>query len=253
MCEKLGEKRLNIKKERMKNLLKIASPNEALYREFMLALGYKNNKNQFLQLALICPFSEIKKLKERKLIEDALLHRAGFIDASKVLPQNFDTSLKMDKSVWILKRVRPVNRPERRIKDISYLLAESTKLGIFEYFRRKIENSFTKNIIKRKDAQRIVEKIMDFPKIGKQRKQEIFFNIILPFFIVKYEEEKKKNYVKFLETLFSLHPPLADNSITKKIKKILKIKKINSVKEYMGLIQFYYENKKEGKSEFDNT
>lgn len=252
MFKELGEKRLSIKKERMRNLLKIASPDEALYREFMLALGYKNNKNQFLQLALICPFSEIKKLKKRRLIENALLHRAGFIDASNILPQNFDTSLKMDKSVWILKKVRPVNRPERRIKDISYLLTESIELGIFEYFKRKIENSFTKNI-KKENVRKIVEKIMDFPKIGKQRKQEIFFNIILPFFIVKYEKEKKTDYVKFLETLFSLHPPLADNSIIKKMKEILKIKKINSVKEYMGLIQFYYENKKEGKNEFNNT
>ena len=40
---------------RMENLLKIANPDEALYRELMLALGYKNNKVQFLELAMILP------------------------------------------------------------------------------------------------------------------------------------------------------------------------------------------------------
>jgi hypothetical protein len=38
----LGDMRLQQKKVRMENLLKIANPDEALYREIMLALGYKN-------------------------------------------------------------------------------------------------------------------------------------------------------------------------------------------------------------------
>jgi len=57
----LGEKWLEIKKQRMQNLLKIASPDEALYREIMLSLGYPKNKVNFLELALILPYSEIKK------------------------------------------------------------------------------------------------------------------------------------------------------------------------------------------------
>ena len=57
----LGEKWLEIKKQRMQNLLKIAPPDEALYREIMLSLGYPKNKVNFLELALILPYSEIKK------------------------------------------------------------------------------------------------------------------------------------------------------------------------------------------------
>ncbi|MCD6318321.1 DUF2851 family protein [Candidatus Aerophobetes bacterium] len=53
--DSLGEERLRQKKTRMENLLKIANPDEALYRELMLALGYKNNKVQFLELAMILP------------------------------------------------------------------------------------------------------------------------------------------------------------------------------------------------------
>ena len=53
--DSLGEERLKQKKTRMENLLKIANPDEALYRELMLALGYKNNKVQFLELAMILP------------------------------------------------------------------------------------------------------------------------------------------------------------------------------------------------------
>jgi hypothetical protein len=57
-----GEKCLTRKKHRMTNLLKIAKPDEALYREIMLALGYKSNKVQFLELATITPYSEPTQL-----------------------------------------------------------------------------------------------------------------------------------------------------------------------------------------------
>jgi len=96
----LGKERLKQKKIRMENLLKIADPDEALYRELMLALGYKNNKVQFLELAMILPYSEICKLKSQEVIENALLYRAGFSKSKEGLPENFDFSLKMEKSVW---------------------------------------------------------------------------------------------------------------------------------------------------------
>ncbi len=76
----LGTKWLELKIQRMKNLLKIAEPDEALYREIMLSLGYPKNKVQFLELALMLPFKEIRKLKEREKIEKALLYRSGFTD-----------------------------------------------------------------------------------------------------------------------------------------------------------------------------
>ncbi|MEN3046908.1 MAG: hypothetical protein ABDH49_08040 [Candidatus Hydrothermales bacterium] len=44
----------------MKNLLRITEPDEALYREIMLSLGYHKNKVQFLELALMLPYREIK-------------------------------------------------------------------------------------------------------------------------------------------------------------------------------------------------
>ena len=50
----------------MQNLLKITNRDEALYREIMLSLGYKNNKLQFLELALLLPYNQIQKLKEKR-------------------------------------------------------------------------------------------------------------------------------------------------------------------------------------------
>jgi len=246
--EKLGLKRLTLKKLRMKNLLKIALPDEALYREIMLSLGYKNNKTQFLELALITPYSEIRKIKDKEKIPLALLHRAGFINAEGKL-ENFDYSLNMDRKVWNLKEVRPANQPQNRIKQVSNLLYETVlEGGIFSFFKSKIEgncsakweNDFKMN---QRIADKAVRRIMNFSGIGQQRKIEMFFNIILPFFLVIYEEEDNYKMIGFLENLYHFHKPLSPNSIIKSMMKKLDIEKINSVKEFMGLIQFYYETK----------
>ncbi len=126
----LGDKWLALKKQRMQNLLKITSPDEALYREVMLSLGYPKNKVNFLELALIVPYSEIKSLKDGNTIEKALLYRAGFINDKNELPEDFDFSLRMDKSVWEYKGIRPANFPEKRIKGITDLLKKSIEKGL---------------------------------------------------------------------------------------------------------------------------
>ncbi|QWK13865.1 MAG: DUF2851 family protein [Aquificota bacterium] len=235
LLEKLGERWLKTKIQRMKNLLRIAEADEALYREIMLSLGYPKNKTQFLELALITPFKEIKKLKEREKIEKALLHRAGFIELREGSLEGFDLSLKMDKSVWNFKNIRPANYPDRRIKGISVLLAESLP-SLVEYFLTKITREEKELVDTPEKARQCVNRIMDFKGIGILRKREMFFNIILPFYLAYLEG--KKEHTSFLERLFQLHPPLSENSITKSFR--LQIgekydKLVRSVKAYFGL------------------
>lgn len=189
----LGEKWLELKKQRMQNLLKIAFPDEALYREIMLSLGYPNNKVNFLELALITPYAEIRKLKEKHIIEKALLYRAGFTDDKNGLPQDFDFSLKLDKSVWNYKGIRPANFPEKRIKGISILLSETIEKGIVNFFIDRIKAE-----LNNKDPKDAVKKIMNFEGVGVQRKTEMFFNIIMPFLMVYSDYDKIKNFLNFL-------------------------------------------------------
>jgi predicted solute-binding protein len=49
--------------------------------------------------------------------------------------------------------------------------------------------------------------------------------------------------INFLNAVFEYHKPLAVNSIIKESMKMLNIKKVSSVKEYFGLIQYYYDTK----------
>jgi len=255
LLDQLGEKRLLNKKERMKNLLKIAVPDEALYREIMLSLGYKKNKVQFQELAMILPYSEICKMKNRETIEKALLYRGGLVGSKDGLPKDFDTSLEMKKNVWKYQGVRPPNFPERRIKNISGFFSESCENGIYEFFKQRIQESFTSSVNGR-NASQIVNQIVSFKGVGQARGLEIFFNILLPFYEVIFEKDCRAELLRFLDDLYAHHPPLLDNSVTKAVKrKLFEDKKgvdiVTSVKRYMGLIQLYNESAKGG--EDDNT
>lgn len=240
----IGDMRLVQKKTRMKNLLKIANHDEALYREIMLALGYKNNKVQFQELAMILPYGEIRRLDKKEVIEKALLYRAGFLEEKGGLPKDFDFSLKMHKSVWRYKGTRPQNFPEVRIKKIAGFLFDTSKDGIYNFFENRISESALKDVDIQK-AIKITSFISQMKGIGKSRRLEIFFNIILPFYLVIFEKEGKRDLVNFLYNLYSFHPALEDNSVTKSMKKELfaqdkKAKEVvNSARRYMGLIQFY--------------
>jgi len=227
---KLGNKWLELKKQRMQNLLKIALPDEALYREIMLSLGYPNNKVNFLELALITPYAEIRKLKEKTMIEKVLLYRAGFMDEKEMLPNDFDFSLRLDKSVWSHKGIRPANFPEKRIKGISILLSETIKEGIVNFFLERIKVE-----LNNKHPEDVVKKIMNFNGIGIQRKTEMFFNIIMPFFLVYADDDKIK---KFLNFNFEKHPPLSKNKIIESFKLNHPQIKIESAKTYMGVLLF---------------
>lgn len=249
----LGEERLKQKKTRMENLLKIANADEALYRELMLALGYKNNKVQFLELAMILPYSEIRKLNAQEMIEKALLYRAGFLESKEGLPEDFDFSLKMEKSVWQYRGTRPANYPERRIEDVSRLLFYSLGSGLWNLFEKKIMENYSEKVDKKTAmsfSRAIIQIFTATKAVGETRAMEICFNIILPFFAVIFEQRKESKYADFLYKAYDLHPPLANNSITRTVEKQLFSNEKNnpgriatSARRYMGLILLYYKNK----------
>jgi len=251
--DSLGKERLKQKKTRMENLLKIANPDEAIYRELMLALGYKNNKVQFLELAMILPYSEICKLNDQEVIEKALLYRAGFSKSKEDLPKDFDFSLRMEKSVWQYRGTRPANYPETRIEGISRLLFYSLKDGLCNHFEKEIIKNYSGKVDKKRamNFSRAITQIFITTKaVGKTRAMEICFNIILPFFAVIFEQRGESKYANFLYEAYNLHPPLASNSVTRTMgAQVFRDEKndarriVTSARRYMGLILLYYKDK----------
>ncbi len=236
----LGLQRLENKKQRMRNLLKIALPDEALYREIMLSLGYKHNKLPFLELATLLPYSEIRKLGKREIIEKAMLYRAGFSEDKSDIPDFFDFSLRMAKDAWTYKGTRPANFPEKRISQISYLLGETIEKGIFLYFKDKIEISFC-NELNKENVKGVASKIISFPGVGESRKSDMLFNILIPFYMVIYESEGNLKLQNVLRDIIEIYPlPNENKKLAEKLSKnyLNEDIQIASIIDFFGLIEF---------------
>ncbi|MFN3269789.1 MAG: hypothetical protein ACK42G_04295, partial [Candidatus Kapaibacteriota bacterium] len=81
----------------------------------------------------------------------------------------------------------------------------------------------------------LLRNIMDFEGIGFQRKEEMFFNIIMPFMMVYSEEKEVQN---FLKIMFEHYPPLSENKEIKQFKEENLDTEIANIKEYMGALFF---------------
>ncbi|MEN3046909.1 MAG: hypothetical protein ABDH49_08045 [Candidatus Hydrothermales bacterium] len=130
--------------------------------------------------------------------------------------------------MWVYSGIRPSNYPEKRIKGISYLLSSSLDKGLVIFFKNNILSQ-----IENKNPRSSLRKIMNFQGIGLQRKEEMFFNIIMPFMLALNSDPNINN---FLEFLFDTYPPLKYNSLIKKFLINHKNIKIKTVKDYMGVI-----------------
>ena len=133
--ESAGEERLRLKAERFAFALQNKDPDQLLWEELMAALGYKNNKAPFRQLAVLLPLARLRSLAQTPNEAYALL-----LGLSGLLPANPDPAwdaetrkfvrsvwdiwwrqnaeLKeqaLNKFNWILAGIRPTNHPVRRL------------------------------------------------------------------------------------------------------------------------------------------
>jgi len=144
-----------------------------------------------------------------------------------MLPGYFDFSLRLDKSVWNNKGIKPANFPEKRITKISILQSVTIKEDIVNFFLEQIKAD-----LNNKNPEDAVKKITNFERIGIQRKTEMFFNIIMPFIMV-YSGDV--NIMNFLNFIFEKHPNLIENKIIKFFKSYNPDIKIDNVKKLWAL------------------
>lgn len=148
-----GEERLRLKTERMAKSLADKGKDQALYEEFMGALGYKHNRLAFFQLAQALPLERL-----RQEADDSPLHAyALMLGVSGLLPLKsnplWDSETRqfiralwdfwwkhqsewhdqvMSRKVWTLSNLRPANNPLRRLMAAAHLfIRNSTPADLF--------------------------------------------------------------------------------------------------------------------------
>jgi hypothetical protein len=108
----LGEEWYAERRARMERALERSPADEVLYREILVALGYKHNKAAMAELARRCPLGSLPAdgpaIERRLRAEAAALPRA----------------------MWRLRNVRPANHPWRRLAGMARFLAAARPEGL---------------------------------------------------------------------------------------------------------------------------
>ncbi|WP_168442335.1 DUF2851 family protein [Pontiella desulfatans] len=193
--ESAGEERLRLKAERLVLSIQTKEPEQVLWEELLAALGYKNNKAPFRQLATALPLARIRSLATSPDEAYALL-----IGLSGLLPTNPDPKwtpetktfirtiwdfwwkqpeelkeLAFFKSAWTLAGIRPANHPVRRLMAAAHYAFNTQQL--LEHWNLLTQfptNQWTTHIGWK-------TKCKPTALVGQSRANAIITNILVPF------------------------------------------------------------------------
>jgi len=147
----LGDEWFADRRGRLERALERVSADEALYREILIGLGYKNNKAAMAELARRCPLAALPA-GDAAAIEGALRRAAA------ALPP----------ALWRLRNVRPANHPVRRLAGLARFLAAARPEGL------------ARGVAARPSLPRMVAWLAQ-DGIGETRAMEIALNVFVPF------------------------------------------------------------------------
>jgi hypothetical protein len=146
----LGDEWFAERRGRMERALERSAPDEVLYREILIALGYKRNTAAMAEVARRCPLSSLEG--EAEAIERRL-HAAA-----AALPR----------AMWRLRNVRPANHPRRRLAGMARLVASARGEGL------------ARGVASRPTVAALTSWIAH-DGIGEGRAAEIALNVFVPF------------------------------------------------------------------------
>ena len=227
---------------------------QAIWLGVMGALGYPRNKRAFRSLATRVDWDLVSKLKTASDVEQLLIHAAGF---EKPIADKDDggppkrITLRGNTPPWVRPWGRPANAPKTRIAAISALIPIwSSQGGIAQALRLAVQNADAAKDLATAFRPRSLIRNEDVKVIGVARAAEIIVNVLLPgVFALTARQHAEHTMAVHLKNraveLFSSHPKLAANSVTKEAKIALgllyEVPEVKNARDQQGLIALYRE------------
>jgi hypothetical protein len=249
---------------------------QLLYEHLFEALGYTQNKQIMLKLSRAININFINNIDTNNLntLESLFFNVAGIMPEVKNLPKEevseYTLNLareweqigrvydgeKFDETDWHFFRIRPQNFPTIRIVGgIKYLdmILNGNLIGtIIKKIEeiRKISiliNSVRSLLIIRSKGFWRNHYIFDQPSkteikyfIGVSRADEIFVNVLLPFFMVYFDTFGKTELSKKVLRIYNEYEQKSDNKITRQVSESLQITPLLKNTIYtQGIIELY--------------
>jgi hypothetical protein len=151
--DRLGDEAFEERRRRLARGVEHAGPEETLYREILVALGYKRNQAAMAGLARLLPL--------RALPEGASAIEGALRGAAASLPA----------ALWRLRGVRPANHPWRRLSGMARFLAAARGEGLARGLEARTDPGAMAAWLDPDGS----------GHIGADRAREIVLNVFLPF------------------------------------------------------------------------
>ena len=215
LLDRAGDQRFLGKASTFRRFINEQGPDQTLYEGLMEGLGYRHNRQPFLRLAYLAPYSALKRAADR-LPEGA---RADFIAswllAASGLGAPSEAAVRpglrrtMAKAQWHLFRVRPSNHPVVRISGAGVLIDRYLVPGLVDGLNKAAEPGDPAVLT---DA--LTVKYSSRPaSIGTGRAKDLAVNAVLPFLHAHYGPRAGQQYLN----LFQRFPRLQANEVEREM------------------------------------
>jgi hypothetical protein len=165
LLDMAGDQRFVLKARAFERRLEAEQPPQVLYEALMEALGYNQNRLQFLELARRLPYQRLLSLAqecppaERPTVLHEALVRAG------------------DGLAWHTFRVRPSNHPRRRVKGAALLLARHIEPSLEGSMTMLVRRGVLRSLV----LGLAIQDGNDEALIGPGRAADMAVNVVLPY------------------------------------------------------------------------
>ena len=224
-------------------------PEETLYRGLMETLGYASNRSSFRELAKRVPFALLTSVRDEPpqtrilALKAMLLGAAGLLSSldSPEQPQDLRRLRRhlprvrpMSAGQWRTFRVRPANRPVRRIIGACHLVDRYIETGLI----RKISD-----ILVHEDSRSLTQGLTVRPYIGEGRARDMAVNVVLPFLHCYADIDVSASLRRRSVDLYRSFPKLQDNDIVREMNRLMgdtaAAKYVTNARRQQGLIHLY--------------
>jgi hypothetical protein len=267
-----GEARFKQKAMHFRAEMEQEEAGQVFFRGMMRALGYSKNTKPFEELANRMPLSSIEARENLALKQALLLGTAGLLPSQrwqgKFIRENEVQELEqiwqsegkkvktMKEGDWNLSHIYPNNSPVRRIVAQSYLLERYSEgkllAGILQLVKesplpgehRVLENGLTvtgDGYWRDHFDFGVRSKTKISALLGNSKAGEIAVNVILPFAFSWGELTNESKITENAIELYRNYPKLAENCITRHMKKQLRLEESFDFTAYhqQGLIHVF--------------
>jgi hypothetical protein len=216
LLDRAGDQRFLGKASTFRRFLQEQGPDQTLYEALMEGLGYRQNRQPFLRLAYLAPYSALKRAAEMlpegaraEFIASWLLGISGLSLQTKAALRPPGLRRTMAKAQWHLFRVRPSNHPVVRIGGAGELIDRYLVPGLVGGLSEASEPSEPSVLT----SALTVKHPSQAASIGAGRARDLAVNAVLPFFHAHYGPGSGQAYL----SLFQKFPRLEGNEVVQEM------------------------------------